>query len=74
MANLKTGELVMTFGDAHVYENHILNVEIQLKRVPFSLPKLKMLEPIYTFDDLSLDKFKLVDYKYYPKLKYEMAM
>ena len=42
VCDLKCGEFVHTFGDAHIYSNHITQVQLQLKREPKPLPKLKI--------------------------------
>jgi len=67
--NLEVGEFIHTLGDAHLYKNHLTQVEEQLSRTPRALPKLiiKTDKPSifnYTIDDLALD-----GYDPYPRIK-----
>ncbi|WP_010285983.1 thymidylate synthase [Kurthia massiliensis] len=67
--NLEVGDFVHTLGDAHLYKNHLAQVEEQLSRTPRALPKLiiKTDKPSifnYTIDDLALD-----GYDPYPRIK-----
>ncbi|MDD2892375.1 MAG: thymidylate synthase [Halothiobacillaceae bacterium] len=71
---LKPGEFVHTLGDAHLYNNHLEQVELQLGREPFALPTMR-LNPViddifaFTFDDFSLE-----NYQSHPHIKAAVAV
>ncbi len=54
VTNLKPGELIMTFGDAHIYTNHFEQVKLQLSRKPKELPQMYLNPEIKQIFDLSL--------------------
>lgn len=58
---LETGKLIITLGDAHIYDNHIDAVKEQLKRIPISFPKLEINKKNSIYDYIFED-FKLVNY------------
>ena len=71
--NLKVGELIISFGDAHIYENHIEQVREQLTRAPLEWPTLELekTEGITTF---KMSDIALVNYKCYAAIKAPMAV
>ena len=71
--NLEVGELIISFGDAHIYENHIEQVKEQLTRVPLEWPTLELekTEGITTYKMSDID---LVNYKCYAAIKAPMAV
>lgn len=71
---VKPGEFVHTFGDAHIYENHISQVKEQLKRKPRSLPTVKLDKSIKEIKDFTPDKVRLIDYDPHPVLKGELTV
>ena len=74
--DLKVGDFVHTFGDAHIYLNCIEQVKEQIKRKPLPLPKLQMPE-IKTLEELqnvSVDDFVLHDYQHHEALTAPMAI
>ena len=71
---LKPGKFVHTFGDLHIYINHIDQVNEQLKRTPKSLPKLKLINLPENIEDLTLDNFVIEDYDHYPIIKGKVAV
>ena len=76
ICDLKVGDFVHTFGDAHIYLNCIEQVKEQIKRKPLPLPKLQMPE-IKTLDELqnaSLDDFVLNNYQHHEALTAPMAI
>ncbi len=76
ITDMKPKELIMCLGDVHIYSNHVEQVQEQLKREPFPFPKLIISDEIKNKDigDLSIDDFKLIDYKYHPSIKAVMAI
>jgi thymidylate synthase len=67
------GELIMTFGDVHIYQNHIDAVNEQLTREPFQFPGLNTacVDSIFT---ATVDDITLVNYECHPAIKAEMAV
>ena len=63
VTNLKLGDFVHTFGDAHLYTNHMQQIEEQLSRSPFPLPKLAINSKVKDLFKFVYDDFQLQDYQ-----------
>jgi thymidylate synthase len=74
VTGLKPGEFVHTIGDAHIYLNHIEQVEMQLTRDPKPLPKMKLNPSVTNIFDFTFDDFELVDYEAHPHIKGEVSV
>lgn len=74
VCNLEVGELVITIGDAHIYSNHIEQVEEQLKRKPLPLPTLQLNQDIEVITEFDMTDIELVDYKSHDAIKAPMAV
>ena len=74
VCNLKCGEFVHTFGDAHIYNNHIEQVQLQLKREPKPLPKLKFKRKVDNIFDFKFDDFEILNYDPHPHIKGKVAV
>ncbi len=74
VCDLDVGEFVHTFGDAHIYLNHIEAVKEQLNREPFPLPILKMNKEIKDINKFIMEDFELVNYKHHATIKAPMAV
>ncbi|HXF44268.1 MAG TPA: thymidylate synthase [Candidatus Paceibacterota bacterium] len=74
VTSLTPRELILVLADAHIYHNHFKQVKEQLEREPFPLPKLWLNPEVKDIDEFELDDIKLVDYKYHPPIKAEMAV
>ncbi len=72
--NLKPGEFIHTFGDLHIYKNHLDQVDLQLSRIPKQSPKLVLCNFPTNIEELTYDNFKLVDYYPYPSIKVDVAV
>ena len=72
--NLIPGEFVHTFGDAHIYNNHIEQVKLQLSRETRPLPKMEINPEIKSIFDFKFEDFKLVDYDPHPHIKGAVAI
>jgi thymidylate synthase len=72
--DLEPGEFVHTFGDAHIYENHIPQVKEQLERKPRPFPKIKIKRKIKSIDDFKVEDVELLDYDPYPMMKAELTV
>ena len=65
----KAGEFIHTFGDAHIYSNHIEQVNLQLSREPKPLPTMKINPNVSSLFDFSFSDFELIDYDPHPHIK-----
>jgi len=74
ITNLIPYELVITFGDAHIYQNHFEVVEEQLSRKPYTMPTLWVKIIPESIDEFEMDDFELVNYHHHPRLKAMMAV
>ncbi|MDD5416142.1 MAG: thymidylate synthase [Candidatus Daviesbacteria bacterium] len=74
VVGLKPGEFVHTFGDVHIYSNHIAQVREQLKRKPRSFPKMRINPKVKNIDDFKFADFTLEDYNPYPPIKAEVTV
>ena len=74
VVGLKPGEFVHTFGDVHIYSNHIAQVRQQLKRKPRPFPKMKINPQVKNIDDFKFEDFTLVGYNPYPPIKAEVTV
>jgi len=74
VTGLKPGEFIHTFGDVHLYLNHIEQADEQLMRTPRALPRLELNPNVKSIFDFTYDDFKLVGYDPYPAIKAEVAV
>ena len=74
VCDLEVGDFVHTFGDAHIYSNHLEQVNLQLTREPFSKPKMKINSKIKDINDFKMEDFELVDYECHEAIKAQMAV
>jgi thymidylate synthase len=74
VCDLKLGDFVHSFGDAHIYNNHLEQVNTQLERAPLALPKMQLnpnIKSIFAFD---YGNFELVDYTFHPAIRATVAV
>jgi len=74
VTGLQAGEFVHTFGDAHLYLNHLEQVELQLSRSPHTLPVMQLNPDIKDLFDFSFDDFELTNYDPHPHIKAPVAV
>jgi len=74
IAGLEPGEFIHTFGDVHIYENHIPQVKEQLKRKPKNFPTVKFNKNFKSIDDFRPEFVELIGYDPYPMLKAELTV
>ena len=74
VCELEVGEFIHTFGDVHIYNNHIDQVKLQLSRTPLDLPKMVLNPSIKDIDDFKFSDFNLVDYECYPPIKGKVSV
>jgi thymidylate synthase len=74
VANLKPGEFVHTFGDAHLYLNHLEQADLQLTRSPRALPRMEIDPSVRSIFQFKYEHFKLTGYDPHPHIKAEVAV
>lgn len=74
VCGLEVGEYIHSFGDLHIYENHIEQVREQLSRESFAAPMLEIDPAIKDIDDFKLEHLKLLNYESHPAIKAEVAV
>lgn len=74
VCNLELGDFVHTFGDAHLYTNHLEQTKIQLEREPFALPQMKINPDVKNIFDFKYEDFELVNYQAHPHIKAPVAV
>ena len=74
VCRLQLGDFVHTFGDAHLYSNHMEQVEEQLSRAPLPLPQIKLNPIIDNLFDFTIDDFELLNYQAHPHIKAPVAV
>ncbi|WP_185854925.1 thymidylate synthase [Blattabacterium cuenoti] len=72
--NFIAKEFIHTIGDAHIYNNHIEQVKLQIKRTPKPLPKILLNPSIKNVLDFSFEDFKLINYNPHPHIKGDVAV
>jgi thymidylate synthase len=71
---LKAGDFVHTFGDTHLYLNHLEQADLQLTRTPRPLPRMEINPDVRSIFDFRYEDFKLAGYDPHPHIKAEVAV
>jgi thymidylate synthase len=74
VCGLEPGDFVHTFGDTHLYLNHLSQVDEQLSRKPKPLPKMKINPKVKNIDDFKYEDFELTNYDPYPAISAPIAV
>ena len=74
VTGLEPGDFVHSFGDLHIYTNHIEQVKQQLSREPYPLPQMKINPEVKSIFDFKYEDFELVNYQAHPHIKGEVAV
>ena len=74
VCDLKPGEFVHTFGDVHLYNNHIEQAKLQLTREPRALPQLKINPEVKDIFEFKFEDFELLNYDPHPHIKAEVSI
>jgi thymidylate synthase len=74
VTGLQPGDFVHTFGDVHIYSNHLEQVKLQLTREPFPLPTMKINPEVKSIFDFKFEDFELINYQAHPHIKGEVAV
>ena len=69
VSGLQAGDFIHTFGDAHIYNNHKEQIDLQLSRTPRELPQMEINQNIKNIFDFNFEDFNLVGYNPHPHIK-----
>lgn len=74
VCGLEYGEFVHTFGDVHIYSNHMEQVQLQLSRTPYPLPTMKLNPSVKDIFEFKFEDFTLENYQSHPAIKAPVAV
>jgi thymidylate synthase len=74
VCGLSPGEFIHTFGDVHLYVNHLEQAKMQLERKPLPLPAMKLNPSVKSIFDFEYDDFELIGYEAHPHIRAEVAV
>ena len=74
VCDLEPGEFIHSFGDVHLYKNHFEQADLQLTRLPFTLPQMKINKEVKNIFEFKFEDFELVNYQYHPAIKGPVAV
>jgi thymidylate synthase len=74
VTGLQPGDFVHTFGDVHIYTNHLEQVKLQLTRQPYPLPEMRINPEVKNIFDFNFDDFELAGYQAHPHIKGKVAV
>ena len=74
VTGLKAGEFIHTLGDAHIYLNHLEQIDEQLSRTPYALPRLVMKRDVKAIDEFRYEDFEIVNYQTHPHISAPVAV
>lgn len=74
VCNLQLGHFVHSFGDVHLYNNHIEQAQLQLTRIPYQLPTMKLNQQVKDIFGFKFEDFTLENYEFHPSIKAPIAV
>jgi thymidylate synthase len=74
VCDLAAGDFIHTFGDVHIYNNHLEQVKLQLSRKPYPLPTMKINPSVKNIFDFKYEDFTLENYQFHPVIKGKVSV
>lgn len=74
VCSLEAGEFIHTFGDVHLYNNHLEQARLQLQRTPFELPMVRLNPQIRNIEEFRFEDITLENYQFHPAIKAPVAV
>lgn len=74
VCNLQPGDFIHSFGDVHIYNNHMEQVQLQLSRTPYPLPQMKLNPAVKDIFGFQFEDFTLENYQHHPAIKAPVAV
>ena len=74
VTSLQPGEFIHTFGDVHIYSNHVEQIKTQLQRTPYELPSMHINPDVKSIFDFKFEDFELFNYQAHPHIKGAVAV
>jgi len=74
VCDLRAGEFIHTFGDVHLYANHVEQARLQLTRLPYPLPQMKLNPRVKDIFEYKFEDFELLNYGSHPHIRAEVAV
>ena len=74
VTGLEVGEFIHSFGDVHIYLNHLEQVKEQLSRAPRKLPKMRINPEVKSINDFKFEDFSLEDYDPHPHIAGQVSI
>ena len=74
VCDLEPGEFIHTFGDVHIYSNHMEQVTLQLGRTPYPSPTMRLNPAVKNIFNFNFEDFTLANYQSHPAIKAPVAV
>jgi thymidylate synthase len=74
VTGLKAKELIISLGDTHIYQDHVVHIKEQLLREPYPEPTLWLNPEVTDIDKFTMDDIRLDNYKHHPTIVMNMAV